>query len=68
MIIELRIPKKTRYLITIDSEESPAYVSRELQPGVITVMITARTPEEAELLRKEQTAILQSEQSRRCAR
>ncbi|MDD2955783.1 MAG: hypothetical protein PHD67_05640 [Oscillospiraceae bacterium] len=60
MIIELKIPKKTRYLITIDRDETPAYVSRELQPGIITIMITARTPEEAELLRKEQNAVLRS--------
>lgn len=48
---------KVRYIITIDEEETPAYVARELKPGVVTIMITARTPEEAETLRKEGTAI-----------
>ena len=48
---------KVRYMITIDGDETPAYAARELKPGVITIMITARTPEEAELLRKEGTAI-----------
>ena len=31
-----------RYIITIDESETPAYVSKELQPGIITIMITAR--------------------------
>lgn len=48
---------KIRYMITIDEDETPAYVSRELKPGVITIMITARTPKEAEALRKEGAAI-----------
>lgn len=48
---------RLRYMITIDETETPAYVSRELQPGVITIMITARTPEEADSIRKESTAI-----------
>ena len=48
---------KIRYMITIDEDEAPAYVTRELKPGVITIMITARTPEEAEVLRKEGAAI-----------
>lgn len=48
---------KVRYMITIDEDETPAYVARELNPGVTTIMITARTPEEAEILRKEGTAI-----------
>ena len=45
--IKTKAEKRIRYLITIDETETPAYVSRELQPGVITIMITARTPEEA---------------------
>ena len=49
-----------RYIITIDESETPAYVSKELQPGIITIMITARTPEEAESIRKESTAIARS--------
>lgn len=55
--IKTQAEKRIRYLITIDETETPAYVSRELQPGVITIMITARTPEEAEDIRKESTAI-----------
>lgn len=55
--IKTQAEKRIRYLITIDDTETPAYVSRELQPGVITIMITARTPEEAEDIRKESTAI-----------
>lgn len=63
MIIAMPHEKKSvqfRYMITIDETETPAYVSRELQTGVITIMITARTPEEAENLLKESTAIAQS--------
>ncbi len=56
--------KRFRYMITIDETETPAYVSKELQPGVITFLITARTPEEAESIRKEATVIAQSNQSR----
>ena len=52
---------KVRYMITIDEDETPAYAARELKPGVITIMITARTPEEAETLRKEGTAIAKQE-------
>jgi len=48
---------KVRYIITIDEDETPVYVARELKPGVITIMITARTPEEAETIRKEAAAI-----------
>lgn len=48
--------KKIRYIITIGEQETPLYASRELQEGIITVMITARTPEEADYLRKEGTA------------
>ena len=55
--IKTQAEKRIRYLITIDETETPAYVSRELQPDVITIMITARTPEEAEDIRKESTAI-----------
>lgn len=48
---------KMKYMITIDEDEITAYVARELKPGVITIMITAKSPEEADLLRKESTAI-----------
>ena len=48
---------KIRYIITIDEDETPIHVARELKPGVITIMITARTPEEAESMRKEAAAI-----------
>lgn len=48
---------KLRYFITIDEDETPAYASRELAARVIGVIITARTPEEAETLRKEGAAI-----------
>lgn len=48
---------KVRYIITIDEDETPVHVVRELNPGVITIMITARTPEEAETIRKEAAAI-----------
>jgi predicted RNase H-like HicB family nuclease len=48
---------KVRYIITIDEDETPVHVARELKPGVITIMITARTPEEAETMRKEAAAI-----------
>lgn len=53
---------KMRYIITIDEDETPAYAARELKPGVITIMITARTPEEAEALRKEGAAIVKQGQ------
>jgi hypothetical protein len=53
---------KLRYIITIDEDETPIHVARELKPGVITIMITARTPEEAETLRKEGTAIVKQRQ------
>lgn len=58
---------KVRYMITIDEDETPAYVARELKPGVITIMITARTPEEAESLRKEGTAIAKQRQQNTAA-
>lgn len=64
MVISMNPLKETktrfRYIITIDETETPAYVSRELQPGIITIMITARTPEEAESIRKESTAVAKS--------
>lgn len=63
MIVSMPHEKKSvrfRYMITIDETETPAYVSRELQSGVITIMITARTPEEAENIRKESTAVAKS--------
>lgn len=52
--------KKLRYIITIDEQEIPLYVSKEFKEGVITVMITARTPEEADILRKQSTATLRT--------
>ena len=58
---------KVRYMITIDEDETPAYAARELKPGVITIMIAARTPEEAELLRKEVTAIVKQGQQIKAA-
>ncbi len=60
MVIELKRSTKTRYFITIGEDETPAACSRELQPGVITIMITARTPEEAEDMRKEYTAVIKT--------
>lgn len=63
MIVSMPHEKKSvrfRYMITIDETETPAYVSRELQSVVITIMITARTPEEAENIRKESTAVAKS--------
>lgn len=55
-----KLEKKLRYIITIDEQETPLYVSKEFKEGVITVMITARTPEEADILRKQSTAILRT--------
>jgi hypothetical protein len=60
MIIELKRPKRIRYIITIGEDETPTACSRELQPGIITIMVTARTPEEAENMRKEYTAVLRT--------
>lgn len=36
-----------RYIITIGADEDPLCVSQEREPGTTTVLITARTPEEA---------------------
>ncbi|MDD3229173.1 MAG: hypothetical protein PHE09_08130 [Oscillospiraceae bacterium] len=55
----LRQPR-VRYFITIDEQEEPLYASKELQDGIVTVMITARTPEEADMLRKESKATLRT--------
>lgn len=52
---------KTRYIITIGDDEEPNFAAAELQEGTTTVMITARTPEEAAVLWK------QSEAARRMA-
>ena len=38
---------KTRYIIIIDEDEEPMCVSKEGAPGAISVLIIARTPEEA---------------------
>lgn len=60
MIIELKRAKRTRYIITIGEDEAPAACSRELQPGTITILITARTPEEADIMRKEYAAMIRT--------
>lgn len=39
-----------RYIITIGADEEPLCVSQEREPGMVTVLITARTPEEAKQL------------------
>ena len=36
-----------RYYITIGTGENPLCVSQEREPGTVTVLITAKTPEEA---------------------
>lgn len=41
---------KTRYIIIIDVDEEPMCVSKEGAPGAVTVLIIARTPEEAKQL------------------
>lgn len=41
---------QTRYIITIGMDEEPLCVSQEWEPGTVTVLITARTPEEAQRL------------------
>lgn len=56
-----RAQEKTRYIITIGEDEEPGFAAAELQEGTTTVMITARTPEEAAVLWK------QSEAARRMA-
>lgn len=50
------IEKKIHYIINIASDETPIYVSQELQPGTVTVMIMARTLMEAEQLYRTSTA------------
>ena len=55
-----KVEKKLRYIITIDEQEKPLYASSELRDGIITIMITARTPEEADLLRKQSVATLRT--------
>ena len=47
---------KTRYIITIGDDEEPNFAAAELQEGIVTVMITARTPEEAAALWKQSEA------------
>lgn len=39
-----------RYIITIGADEEPLRISQEREPGTVTVLITARTPEEARRL------------------
>lgn len=41
---------QTRYIITIGVDEDPLCISQELEPGTVTVLITARTMEEAQRL------------------
>lgn len=36
-----------RYIITIGTDEEPLCVSQKREPGTVTVLIAARTPEEA---------------------
>lgn len=38
---------RTRYIIIIDEEEKPMCVSKEETSGAVSVLIFARTPEEA---------------------
>lgn len=50
------MPAKNRYIIVIDEDEEPLCVSKEGAPGTISVLIIARTPEEAkQLLDKHKT-------------
>ena len=44
------MPVKTRYIITIDEDEAPMYVSKVETYGAISVLVIARTPEEAKRL------------------
>lgn len=71
MIIDFKTAKakkvsqkvKCHYIITISEDEEPAYVTAELQKGIITVIINARTPNEAEQLWKQGEATrLQAQQ------
>ena len=39
--------KKVRYIIVIDEQEEPAYTVKELQAGIMTVLVQARSPQEA---------------------
>jgi len=51
---------KIRYYITIDENETPTYITKQLRPGVIGVMVTAGTLEEAGMLCRESTAIVRA--------
>lgn len=53
---------KIRYIIEIGEDEKPIYAAMELRPGEITIMVRARTPEEAEILRKEGAVIAKQAQ------
>jgi len=53
---------KIHYIIEIGEDEKPVYVAAELEPGEITIMVRARTLEEAETLRKEAEAIAKQAQ------
>lgn len=44
------MPVKIRYIIIIDEDDEPMCVSKEGAPGAISVLIIARTPEEAKQL------------------
>lgn len=41
---------KTRYIIILDENEEPVCVSKERTPGTVSVLIIARTSEEARCL------------------
>jgi hypothetical protein len=57
----LRAKRQPKYIIDID-ETNPVAVwfKQETKPGVISVAIFARTPEEAERLRKESEASMRT--------
>lgn len=38
---------KTRHIITISDDEEPMRISAELQPGIVSTLITAKSLEEA---------------------
>jgi hypothetical protein len=57
----LKQKRQPKYIIDID-ETNPAAVwfKQESKPGVVSIAIFARTPEEAEILRKESEATLRT--------
>ena len=44
------MPAKTRYIIVIDEDDEPMCVSKEGPPDAISMLIIARTAEEAKQL------------------